>query len=214
MQPALKQLVDYVKSTKVFRRNKKNVELKILAALLYFFGLSLRKTSNYLSLFEEISHESVRIYYHRLKKVLKQPRKKKRRLIAIDETKLKLERKLIFVWTAVDVDTDECLAIWASEGRTSFHAYVFLKEVLKYCENKPEVVVDRGFWYLWALQRLRLKYRHETFGERNAVERFFSRFKERTKRFWNRFPFRSSFDSVQSWLDSFMAFYNYWRCLS
>ncbi|RLI73495.1 IS6 family transposase, partial [Archaeoglobales archaeon] len=26
MQPALRQLVDYVKATKVFRRNKKNVE--------------------------------------------------------------------------------------------------------------------------------------------------------------------------------------------
>ena len=47
----------------------------------------------------------------------------------------------------MDVDTDECLAIWASEGRTSFHAYVFLKEVLKYCENKPEVVVDRCFFF-------------------------------------------------------------------
>ena len=212
MQPALRQLVDYVKATKVFRRNKKNVELKILAALLYFFGLSLRKTSNFLSLFEEISHESVRIYYHRLKKVLKQPRKKQRRLIAIDETKLKLENSQIFVWTAIDVDTDECLAIWASEGRSSFHAYVFLREVLKYCENKPEVVVDKGFWYKWALQRLGLKYEHETFGRRNSVERFFFRLKERTKRFWNRFPFRSSFDSVQSWLESFMAFYNYWRC--
>ncbi len=49
-------------------------------SLLYFFGLSLRKTSDYLSLFEEISHESVRIYYHRLKKVLKRLGKKKRRL--------------------------------------------------------------------------------------------------------------------------------------
>ena len=98
-------MINYVKATNVFRRNKKNVELKILAALLYFFGLSLRRTSNYLSLFEEISHESVRIYYHRLKKVLK-------RLIAIDETKLKLENNQIFVWTAIDVDTDECLAIW------------------------------------------------------------------------------------------------------
>jgi transposase-like protein len=75
MQPALRQLVDYVKSTKD-SRNKKDVELKILAALLYFFGLSLRKTSDFLSLFEEISHESVRIYYHKLKKVLKQPGKK------------------------------------------------------------------------------------------------------------------------------------------
>ena len=61
----------------------------------------------------------------------------------------------------MDVDTKECLAIWASESRTSFHAYVFLKEVLKYCENRPEVVVDRGFWYKWALKRLGLKYRHE-----------------------------------------------------
>jgi len=156
--------------------------------------------------------KSVRIYYHRLKTVLKPPRKKKRRLIAIDETKLKLEKKLIFVWAAIDVDTKECLAIWASEGRSSFHAYVFLKEALKYCENKPEVVVDRGFWYKWALKRLGLRYRHETFGERNAVEGFFSRFKERTKRFWSRFPFRSSFVSVQSWLESFMAFYNYWGC--
>ena len=26
-----------------------------------------------------------------------------------------------------------------------FEAYVFLKEVLKYCENKPEIIVDRGF---------------------------------------------------------------------
>jgi len=34
------------------------------------------------------------------------------------------------------------------EGRNSFHAYV-LKEVLKYCENKPEVIVDGGFWYEW-----------------------------------------------------------------
>ena len=79
------------------------MEFKILAALLYFFGLSLRKTSKYLSLFEAISHESVRIYYHRLKKVLKKPRKKERRL-SIDETKLKLEKKLI-------------LAIWASERK-------------------------------------------------------------------------------------------------
>ena len=74
MQPTLRQLVDYVKSTKVFRRNKKNVELKILAALPYFFGLS-SETSNFLSLFEEIS--PVRIYYHRFE-FLKQPRKEKK----------------------------------------------------------------------------------------------------------------------------------------
>ncbi len=212
MQPSLTQLIEEIKDTKVFRRNKKDVELKILAALLYFFGLSLRKTSQFRSFFDKISHESVRLYYHRLKKVIDQPTRKKRRLIAIDETKIKLERKQIFVWAAIDVESKECLSIWASEGRSSFHAYVFLRDILRYCESKPEIVVDRGFWYRWALQRLKIKYKHETFGRRNAVEGFFSRFKERTKRFWNRFPHNSSFDSVQSWLESFMVFYNYWRC--
>ena len=48
MQPTLNQLIEEIEATKVFRRNKKNVEFKILAALLYFFGLSLIKTSNYL----------------------------------------------------------------------------------------------------------------------------------------------------------------------
>jgi len=68
--------------------------------------------------------------------------------------------------------------------------------VLRFCENKSEIVVDRGFWYRWALERLRLDYRLETFGCRNAVEGFFSFLKSRTKRFLNRFPFNSSFDSV------------------
>jgi hypothetical protein len=26
-----------------------------------------------------------------------------------------------------------------------FEVYVFLKEMLKHCENKPEIAVDRGF---------------------------------------------------------------------
>ncbi len=42
-----------------------------------------------------------------VKKVLKKPGKKKRRLIAIDETKIK-ENNQIFVWAAIDVDTKEC----------------------------------------------------------------------------------------------------------
>ncbi len=166
MQPTLQQLIEEIKTKKVFRRNKKDVKLKILAALLYLFGLSLRKTSKFLSLFREISHESIRLYFHRIKKVIKFPEKKERKLIAIDETKLKLESEQIFI-----------------------------------------------IWYLWVLNRLGLKYKHETFGCRNAVEGFFSKLKERTKRFHNRFPFNSSFDSVQSWLESFAAFYNYWKWL-
>jgi len=59
----------------------------------------LRKTSLFLSFFEEIA-ESVRTYYHRLKEVLNFPEKKKRRL-SKDEIKIKLENKQIFVWAAI-----------------------------------------------------------------------------------------------------------------
>ena len=53
MQPSLTQLISEIKAAKIFRRNKENIEIKII---------SLRRTSQFL--FEEISQESVRIYYH------------------------------------------------------------------------------------------------------------------------------------------------------
>jgi len=42
------------------------------------------------------------------------------------------------------------------------------------------VIVDRSPWYRWALERLGIEYRHERFGLRNRVERFFRYLKERT----------------------------------
>jgi len=126
------------------------------------------------------------------------------------ETKLNLEKNLRLVGKRRSNRRDSlCLGI---RCREAFMPTFSLKKSLKRCENKPEVV-DKGFWYLWVLNRLGLKYKHETFGRRNSIESLFSQLKERTKRFHNRFPFNSSFDSVQSWLESFMVFYNYWRWL-
>jgi transposase-like protein len=51
------------------------------------------------------------------------------------------------------------------------------------CEGKPIIVVDRGPWYRWSLERLGMTYFHETFGNRNKIERLFRELKERTKRF-------------------------------
>jgi transposase-like protein len=61
----------------------------------------------------------------------------------------------------------------------------FLRMVMDRCINKPLVIVDRGPWYRWALERLGLKYQYQTFGIRNAVERFFGYIKQRTRRFYN-----------------------------
>ncbi len=108
------------KRSRVFRRNKKSLEVKILSGLLYFFGLSLRKASLFMSLFEEISHESVRKYYHRIKYILKEPKREKRKLIAVDETIVRVGDRKVIVWAAIDVETRECLGIWVSMARHQF----------------------------------------------------------------------------------------------
>ena len=62
------------------------------------------------------------------------------------------------------------MALYASRGRGLPNAIKFLKMVLRSCDGKPIVVVDRGPWYRWALERLGMTYFHETFGNRNNRE--------------------------------------------
>ena len=91
----------------------------------------------------------------------------------------------------------EILGVMATKWRTSLDVIKFVRSLLSYCENKPLVVVDRGPWYGWALQRMGLQYKHETFGERNAIEGWFNILKARLKRFWKRFPSNASKESVE-----------------
>jgi putative transposase len=108
-----------------------------------------------------------------------------RNTIAVDETVVKMHGLRAYVWSAVDVYSGEVLAIYASRGRNILIALKFLRIVLDRCINKPLIVVDRGPWYRWALDRLGLKYQYQIFGIRNAVERFFGYIKQRTRRFYN-----------------------------
>ncbi|RLF28613.1 MAG: hypothetical protein DRN08_03460 [Thermoplasmata archaeon] len=60
-----------------------------------------------------------------------------RRVIAIDETKVKINSKWHIFWAAIDVDTWEILGIWITQGRASFEAYGFIRYVLTKCKNNP-----------------------------------------------------------------------------
>jgi transposase-like protein len=53
-----------------------------------------------------------------------------------------------YLWAAVDVDTNEILAVYASGGGDS-KRNKFLRKVLDSCEGKPVIVVDRGPCALW-----------------------------------------------------------------
>jgi transposase-like protein len=67
-----------------------------------------------------------------------------RRCIAVDKAKLRVKKSYVYVWSAVDVDYRELLALEASYGRSCLNALSFLKKALRMCTNKPLVLVDKG----------------------------------------------------------------------
>jgi putative transposase len=85
-----------------------------------------------------------------------------------------------------------------------------LKRVLETCTNKPVILVDGGPWYPWPLNEMGFKWLHVTFGERNAIGRFFRTMKERTRRFYNNLP-SDRLENLQSFINVFMMWYNHLR---
>ena len=192
----------------IFKKNRISPDVKLLAALLYHLGLSYRRVSLAMGLFFVFSHESVRLWYRKLGTILPQPEKIHRRVIAVDETKLSVSGRFLFIWSAIDIERYEVLALKATFTRGELDSILFLKEALRFCSNRPLILVDHGPWYPPALEHLGLRYKQVTFGERNSVESWFSLFKGKTKRFHNKFPFHSSILSIASYLVSFVRMQN------
>jgi transposase-like protein len=61
--------------------------------------------------------------------------------MAVDETKLRVKKSHVYVWSAVDVDFGIILAIYASWSRNMLIASKFLRMVLDRCVNRPLIVV-------------------------------------------------------------------------
>jgi len=126
----------------LFRSHRHSPLEKLFSVVLFTAGLSLRDLSERPSL-TGASRESVRIWVHRFSSFFK-PSKRARRLVAVDETVLKVKGQTCYLWAAIDVDTNEVLAVHASKGRGIPSAVKFLRKVLDSCEGKPVIVVDKG----------------------------------------------------------------------
>jgi len=103
-------LVDRVGRLGVFRWNRKPLRVKVLSTLLYYSGLSYRVVARVLRGESRFSHEAVRLWFRRLRVAFPRPALRRRRVIAVDETKLKLRGEQLYVWAAVDVKAREVLA--------------------------------------------------------------------------------------------------------
>ena len=89
--------------------------------------------------------------------------KKKRTLIAIDETVVKANKKRYFVYSAVDIERNELILMKVYATRNWLITRSFVKEVLKYCENESKFVIDRTSWLIDVLKSLNLEFEYEGF---------------------------------------------------
>jgi len=203
--------MEVLEAKKVFERKRKNMKSRALGILLYHYGLSLRKCRTIVSGFESTSHETIRKWYRKTDTIFS-VEKSYRELVAVDETKVKINGKLYILWAAIDVCSYEVLGVWITKGRSSLEAHSFLRHILKKCTNQPKILVDGGPWYKPALERLKVEWEHVTFGLRNPVEQWFGIFKHRIKRFYRNWPHNATVDSTQQWIDCFVSMYHFTRC--
>ena len=199
-----------MRKARIFRRNRVSLRHKVVACVMYLAGLSYRGMTVMSGLIPA-SHVAVHYWVQKLKGLVRNDaaKVKVRRATAVDETKLKVNGQHLFIWPAIDVDSREILAVDASWQRSAMNAEHVLKKALTLCLNKPLILVDKGPWYLDALQSLQLKWMHITRGLRNRVERWFRTLKERTRRFYNNFPSRKrGIKCVKLFLETFTYWYN------
>jgi putative transposase len=159
--PKVKEIVEELK---VFERNKIPLEIKILGIATYIQTSSTRRTAQILSELHPVSKTSVWNWIKKFEERLPITAERKRRnLIALDETVVKANKKEYYVYSAVDVERNELILMRVYTTRNYLTAKSFIKEVLYYCENKPKFVVDKAPWLIEALKSLGLEFEHQTF---------------------------------------------------
>jgi len=187
--------------SRVFKWHKFPVSLKAEAVFLYFRGLSLRAVKEYLlNKGYDVSIETIRKWFHAVGKAL-QAIYTVALWVYVDETKIKARGKTYYLWLAVD-EKGFPVFMHLSRRRDSWTAQLVL-----YNTKATGCTTDKGPWYVSAVSKLSMEWRHETFGKRNVVERWFFYIKHRLKKFYKRFPWNAKYETVYRWFASFVAMY-------
>jgi transposase-like protein len=120
--------------------------------------------------------------------------------IALDETVVNVNGDRYWLVAAVNPETNVILHVQLYPSRNTALTKVFLRELQeKHAIDDAEFFVDGAPWLHAGLFELGMHFRHETFGERNPVERVFQEIKRRTNQFYNTFSHASP-ESAEEWL--------------
>lgn len=92
------------------------------------------------------------------------------RFISVDEKCVNVNGEQYWVYSALAVDRNELLSMRVYPTRNSLTTESFIRGVLKYCEDKPEFIVDNAPWLGDALTELGLAHIRQTLGARSPIE--------------------------------------------
>ena len=139
---------------------------------MYFQTSSLRRTARVLSECCRVSKTAVWKWVAKLREKLSIALERKpRRLVAVDETCVRVNGEQYWVYSALDVERNEVMSMRVYPSRNAFTSESFLKGALRLCEGKPEFIVDRAPWLEEALVDMGLAHQHRAVGPEASLNR-------------------------------------------
>jgi putative transposase len=170
-----------------------------LAVRLHLSGLSLSNTVSVLDVLG-ISRSRSAVHNWVQKSDLEPAAGRDPDKIALDETVVKVDGERFWLYAAVEPDTNVILHVALYSTRNIVTTKMLLGDLAEKHEvENAEFLVDGAPWLQAGLFELGMHFRHETFGERNPVERVFQEIKRRTEQFYNTFSHATP-ESAENWL--------------
>jgi putative transposase len=178
-------------SPKSMVRERTPIGLMAYGVYLYYASRSLRLASKILEPIIARSHVSIWNWVQRFASLADRFSVDRRDVerIFVDETLITIKGREYWLWIAYEPSLDRCLMMRLSVERTLMICYLFLKDVRKRYGRKP-ILTDKARWYDEACSWLRLPHRNYPVQEKNLIERFIQKIKDRTECFDDSFPCR------------------------
>ena len=161
-------------------RNRTPSKYVCYGLYLYFSGLSLRRTSERLSVLVKRNHVSIWNWIQKYNPKKLSSKRKKISEFIVDETLIKVGSEYIWLWVATEPKNREILALSISKERNMFVAEKLYSSIVKDYGKHP-VSTDGGTWYPQACRFLNLEHHIHSPYEKSIIERTVQYIKEGQK---------------------------------
>ncbi len=189
-----------------WERERTATPVRAFAVRLHATGCSLRETQEILRLFGvERSHQAIWQWVHQVADSVPDPPEAKPKRVAVDETAVKINGELCWVYAAIDLDPKLILDAELFGRHGTDPAAAFLHRLTDKHDLFETVFLVDGFGYETPLTRLGLSGRRN-YTDRNPIEKWFQTVKQRIDRFY--LSWVGSRRSVRQWIEQFVHYYN------